>query len=372
MNEEQLNKLFQEVREMPSETSPDDVSAWVGGAVQSVGSGLFTKSFFTFKGIAMITTLVSIIGIAVYSHFGPAEVPTVSKPETPASAVEIPQPSMISPASQSVPQPQSEKSADEPSAPVPIQADRIAEVPLLPVEPGIAAKITTVPALPVLPLQTGSPEKEQLFRESFTRLKISSAMTVWITQGDMCDVRVETEDGSNQDAIKIEQSGETLELSVRWKKFRISDLGTINVYVTVQELKGLEVSGAVEVYSKNRLNNTRLDLELSGAVRTDLEVSGGEVKVETSGAVDLKLRGDCRYLDIETSGATKVIAPELVADICIIETSGASEVDVRAVKELKIESSGASEVNYTGEPEILVIRSSGAAEVKKVKQSYKF
>lgn len=197
-------------------------------------------------------------------------------------------------------------------------------------------------------------------------------MKVWITQGDMCDIRVETEDGSNQDAVKIEQSGETLELSVRWKKFRISDLGTINVYVTIQELKGLEVSGAVEIYSKNRLKITSIEMELSGAVRTDLEISAGEAKVESSGAVDVTLRGDCRYLNVETSGAAKVIAPELTADTCIIETSGASKIDVRAVKELKVESSGASEVNYRGEPDILEIRTSGASEVKKVKQSYKF
>lgn len=374
MNEEQLNKLFQEVREIPPKTSPDDVSVWVSDAAQSVGSGLSTQSFFTFKGIAMITTLVSIIGIAVYSHFAPAEAPPVSKPETPASATETPQPLMLSPASKPVPkpQPQTEKSTEEPSAPTPYPTDRIAEVPILPVEPGIATKKIPTMALPILPLQAENPEKEQLFRENFTRLKISSAMKVWITQGDMCDVRVETEDGTNQDAIKIEQFGETLELSVRWKKFRISDLGTINVYVTVQELKGLEVSGAVEIHSKNKLNCTRLDLELSGAVSTDLEISAGEAKVESSGAVDVTLRGDCRHLDIETSGATEVIAPELVADTCVIETSGASKIDVRAVKELKIEASGASEVTYRGEPEILEIRSSGASEVKKVKQSYKF
>ena len=371
MNEEQLDKLFREVRKMPPETSPDDVSAWVGNAAQSVGSGLSIKSFFTFKGIAMITTIASIIGIAVYTHFVPSEKTDESVPEMPVPVAEQPRQTITPPVAQS--EPVRLESIEKPLlAPVQPQAARMAEIQTIPVIPVIVFDRQPVKNAPVPVQLKDEPEEDVVFRENFTRLKISSAMKVWITQGDMCDVRVETEDGTNQDAIKIEQFGETLELSVRWKKFRISDLGTINVYVTVQELKGLEVSGAVEIHSKNKLNCTRLDLELSGAVRTDLEISAGEAKVESSGAVDVTLRGDCRHLDIETSGATEVIAPELVADTCVIETSGASKIDVRAVKELKIEASGASEVTYRGEPEILEIRSSGASEVKKVKQSYKF
>ena len=149
-------------------------------------------------------------------------------------------------------------------------------------------------------------------------------------------------------------------------------MADINVYVTIRELKELEVSGAVEVVSKNKLTCGRLNIDLSGAVQTQLELSAGTVSVETSGAVELDLKGDCNHLDIETSGAAEVRAQDLKAESCSVETSGASSVDVRALKALRISSSGASNVTYRGEPEKLEVETSGASEVRKIVQGYKF
>ncbi|MFM8488429.1 MAG: GIN domain-containing protein, partial [Bacteroidota bacterium] len=118
-------------------------------------------------------------------------------------------------------------------------------------------------------------------------------------------------------------------------------------------------------------------MDLSGAVKTQLDLSAGDVTVKCSGAVKLELQGECKTLDIDMSGATKVLATEMSLDVCHVKTSGAGSIDVAVTKELQVDSSGASSVTYRGDPEVLKIRTSGAAEVrkfevKKLKETYKF
>lgn len=388
MNEEQLNKLFQEVREMPPETSPADVSAWVSSAAQSVGSGLLTKPFFTFKGIAMITTIASVIGIAVFSHFAPATINEQNQPVSPPVLndlnllpkieIEVPQFTVSETANRTTPLP-----AETETELLPTNGQIPKELTPLPFTlttldgQSIQSDVQSIHKTEIIPPSVGNqsiPDTRVKVWEDFTRLKISSAMNVWIIQGDQCDVRVETEEGIDKDVVQIEQNGETLELSVRWKKYKLGDnlKWGINVYVTVRELEKLDVSGAVHVQSQNRLNCNQLDIELSGAVETDLDINANDVKVETSGAVELKMKGNCKNLDAEISGAAELLAPELSAESCVIETSGAASIDVMALKALKVESSGASRVLYRGDPEKLYIGTSGASEVKKVVQGYKF
>ena len=379
MNEEQLNKLFQEVREIPPETSPADVYSWVSSAAQSVGSGLSTKSFFTFKGIAMITTIASVIGIAVFSHFAPPPPAEQSQPQiqetvesetvtSPLAVVRTPLPVKEVVVREQAPEPAPERFVPELPAeilPLPVQ------------QPGLPA-LERVPALSGISRLSVAPESVPAVREDFTRLKISSALKVWITQGDNCDVRIETEEGSDcRSLVDIDQSGETLELALKSGLLKLRDFHAINVYITIRELKELEVSGAVDIRSKNKLLCQQLNMDLSGAVKTQLDLSAGDVTVECSGAVKLELQGECKSLDIDMSGATKVLATEMSVDVCHVETSGAGSIDVNVIRELRVDSSGASSVTYRGDPEVLKIRTSGASEVrkfevKKLKETYKF
>lgn len=379
MDEEQLNKLFQEVREMPPETSPSDIYSWVSSAAQSVGSGLSTKSFFTFKGIAMITTIASVIGIAVFSHFAPPPPTEQSQPQIqetveseivtpPLAAVRTPLPVKEVVARERAPEPAPERFAPELPAeilPLPVQ------------QPGLPAP-ERVPALSGISRLSVAPESVPAVREDFTRLKISSALKVWITQGDNCDIRIETEDGEDcSSLVDIDQSGETLELALKSRRSKMIVLNNINVYITIRELKELDVSGSVDVHSKNKLLCQQLDMNLSGAVKTQLDLSAGDVTVKCSGAVKLELQGECKSLDIDMSGATKVLATEMSVDVCHVKTSGAGSIDVNVIRELRVDSSGASSVKYRGDPEVLKIRTSGASEVrkfevKKLKETYKF
>jgi|GEM_PF-2060745 len=423
MNEEQLNKLFQEVRETPPVTSPDDVSAWVSSAAQSVGSGLSTKSFFTFKGIAMITTIASVIGIAVFSYFAPATANDNSGVHSVSPEFNVVTNTKAAPPNVLI----NDRIARGPVNSTGAQtglSQKVEQFEMLPQsQPSRVAFVKTTVSGELLssdirrqdpdsiPLTNGtsltgvSLEKvspDAKVWDNFTQLRISSAMKVWIIQGDKCDVRVESLHPQKKAVVLVKQKGELLEISMDSKQVKkkgaaqrdtlpgqpieiIPDqpsassplwgeqnLADINVYITIRELKGLEVSGAVEVVSKNKLTCSRLNIDLSGAVETQLELSAGTVSVETSGAVELDLKGDCNHLEVETSGAAEVRAQDFKAESCSVETSGASSIDVRASKVLRISSSGASNVTYRGEPEKLEVETSGASEVRKIVQGYKF
>lgn len=68
-------------------------------------------------------------------------------------------------------------------------------------------------------------------------------------------------------------------------------------------------------------------------------------------------------LNAEASGASRLIATDLIADDVKANASGASTIEVTAIRELAADASGASSIRYGGSPEKVKPNASGASTV---------
>lgn len=188
---------------------------------------------------------------------------------------------------------------------------------------------------------SGNVLTEQRNVGEFKSVDVSGAFKVEITAQKDFSVEVEADDNIlplvktevADGVLKIEREGNS------WKS------GTVTIRISAPNIENLEVSGASKV-SMTDLNNDFLNLDVSGASK-------------------INLGGKTNRLKMDLSGASKIDAENLTAENVSVKASGASKINVFASDELNADLSGATKLNYSGDPQNVVEKTSGASSIKK-------
>ena len=199
---------------------------------------------------------------------------------------------------------------------------------------------------------------------NFSTIEVSSAIELQLSQGPEDAVAVSGEGKENTDAIKTEVKDGHLKIWYEQKNW-LKNRGKTRVYVSAKALKGLGASGASEININGVLSSDVLTIKMSGASDFKGEVKAGSLQIQLSGASDANLLGSAANLKVEASGASHLKGYDFLADNCLIEASGASDVQLTANKVINVEASGASNVFYKGGGQEGKIKSSGASSVSR-------
>jgi hypothetical protein len=175
----------------------------------------------------------------------------------------------------------------------------------------------------------------------FTRLEISHAFRVYLTQSDRYEVII-TADDNMWDALDVFKSGNTLKIGVDPGAFSVQNV-TLEAEISMPSLERASVSGASRLTGE--MDTGDITLEVSGASRLTLGGSGGDLRIDASGASQVDLAG-------------------FVVGDADVEASGASTVTVHVTGRLNADASGASRVEYLGDPRLGNIDTSGASSVR--------
>jgi hypothetical protein len=192
----------------------------------------------------------------------------------------------------------------------------------------------------------------------FTGIRTSSVVHVEISQGDACAVTVEGPADKIKD-LKTEVNDGILSVSGANE----SDENDIKVKVTVKNLRLIDMSGASNTSSVNKITTDTLQIIGSGAAEIKLDVQATTIKSVLSGASVLRISGNTSRIEGVLSGASQLKAYTLMADKVMVTTSGASSAHVSASSSLTAASSGASEIHYQGNPAEKNVSSSGASNI---------
>jgi hypothetical protein len=209
---------------------------------------------------------------------------------------------------------------------------------------------------------SGNIVKQDRTVSSFNGIDVSGAFSVMLTQGTTNAVTVEADDNL-MDLIKTEVRGNVLYIE---NKRPISGSKSLKVYVTFQELKSLDLSGAVEVSSMNKLTLADLSIDGSGSSDCKLDMDVQKLGIDCSGGSKLKLSGSAKEVNLDASGSVDLLAFDFPAENYKVEISGAGKAEINVIKELNVEISGAGNVRYKGNPTKNIQDISGAGSVKKV------
>lgn len=242
--------------------------------------------------------------------------------------------------------------------------------------------------------------------DAFTKIKISSAISVYLSQGNTQGVAVSSEDDNATNKIITEVKNGVLKIYVEngaWNGWNWSNKH-LKAYVTFTTLEMLDVSGASNVELTDPISVGDLDLDLSGAsnmkgiikssgeVKFDLSgasnshvdfsassfelsesgasnfkgsVNSAETNFDLTGASTVDIDGSTTNLIISASGASNFKGGDLTASSCKVEATGASSASINVSKEIQATASGASSIHYSGGASITNLDVSGGSSVKK-------
>jgi len=208
---------------------------------------------------------------------------------------------------------------------------------------------------------SGNVIKEIRKVETFNKIEAGGAFDIVIVKGDNQSLVIKTDDNI-MSKITTKVSGGELRIST---KGNINNATTMKVFITMKELKGIDLSGACSLVSESRFENDKMEIEMSGAANSELKISCKNLDIEISGAATTNLSGYATELKAEVSGAGNLKAYDLELQTANIDCSGAATTKIFVTKSLKAEASGASNVYYKGNPKQVSVNTSGAGSIKR-------
>lgn len=201
---------------------------------------------------------------------------------------------------------------------------------------------------------------------NFTGVHISSAIDLFLSQGDDIGVAISATDTKVRERIRTEVKDGVLRIwfdSKGWGDWRGNK--HMKAYVSVKTLNSLKADGACDVRLMGKIKADKLSLDMNGASDLSGELECSTLDMDISGASDTKLKGNIGSIAVRVSGASSLKGWDLVTDFCEIDASGASSIDVVVNKEMKVKASGASDINYKGSGVIREMKTSGASSINK-------
>lgn len=195
---------------------------------------------------------------------------------------------------------------------------------------------------------------------SFTGIKVSSGIDVYLKQGNNISVEVEADENLHE-YILTEVKGDVLHVYV--DRVNIRQAERKRVYVTMDEIESIATSSAGDVTGETPIKAENLELSASSAGNITLDVTADEIEVDISSSGDITLSGEARLLDASLSSAGDLNAFKLNVREAEVSASSAGDADVSVSEKLTARSSSAGDINYMGNPKYVDAHSSSAGSI---------
>jgi hypothetical protein len=194
----------------------------------------------------------------------------------------------------------------------------------------------------------------------FSNLTISGAAEVIFTQADSTSLKVVTTEKQFEN-ISIRQEDNTLYL--RTKGNYKED---IVFYLSAPSIRSLEISGASNFKSKNKLTTDSLFFNASGASNIKADIANQFISLVLSGASDIKFTGTTDFIRANISGASSLKSYSLTAKKADVVASGASSAKLFVTEKVVANATGASSIRLKGNAPDIKADASSSSSISKV------
>lgn len=197
---------------------------------------------------------------------------------------------------------------------------------------------------------------------SFSGVKVSEGIDVFLKKGDKEEVRVQVSDTDPSNVI-TEVAGDYLKIHMKDGRYRNVEA---TVYVTYVMLDKLSASSAGSIFSEGSIETDRMEISASSAGSIEVTINAGSAEVSSSSAGDVELNGKVGKLSVSAQSAGEVDAYDLIAEEVEADASSAGSVKVSATNALEARASSGGNIRYRGNPDRSNTNSSSGGSVRKM------
>lgn len=181
----------------------------------------------------------------------------------------------------------------------------------------------------------------------FKKIDIGGAYSIIVRQGTEFGVTADSDNQENIDDIKVMVEDGVLRVK-RTQEFNLFDADKwerIGLVITMPTIEGLSLSGANKTLVTDFKGLAKLNVDISGASKSEIHVDADQLSVNISGASKATLKGSAKSAKLDAHGACKLTATEMTIQNADVNASGASKVELSRVPNLNRHASGASKIN---------------------------
>lgn len=203
--------------------------------------------------------------------------------------------------------------------------------------------------------------------KKFDKVEVSAGIDLFISMGNRQEVKV-VADEDIIDEVKTEVRNGTLHVTMDNSGFfNFFNWGngskSKQVFVTVTELRGIDVSSGADVKSENTLKGDQLELDASSGSDMEVEVIFRDISLEASSGSDVKIRGRAKTFRAHASSGSDINGRQLEASVAHVKASSGSDISLTVTEELEASASSGGDVTYYGNPELKEIETSSGGDV---------
>jgi hypothetical protein len=182
----------------------------------------------------------------------------------------------------------------------------------------------------------------------FDRIHLKGAGKVFLTRGENPSIEIKTDDNILP-VIKTEVTDRKLVISHKNYNPRPT---TLNYFITVNDLKGIAVSGSADITSDSKLVSENFSADISGSGDMRLELEVGNLDSDISGSGTMRFSGKTDSLAASITGAGNIRAFDMQAKNVSLKITGSGDCEVNASETLNVKITGSGDVKYKGSPQI--------------------
>lgn len=196
---------------------------------------------------------------------------------------------------------------------------------------------------------------------TFSEMKISRGMNVYITQGNTTSVRV-VADANLLDVIETEVEGDVLVIS---SEANIKKCTSKKVYVTTPNLESIKAFAGCNVYSESTINSEELQLSASAGSNMKIIVETDQLNTSASAGSNISIEGESGAIKGKASSGSNIKAGNLTVNNSELKVSSGANIWITCTQKLNGSASSGGNIFYSGNPSNTEIHKSSGGNVIK-------
>ncbi len=209
--------------------------------------------------------------------------------------------------------------------------------------------------------------------EDFHSINLNSRYTVYLKQSNETKIEVralkevldisefDVENGVLNINIKRDEKNKSV-----WEQ--IDDIKInpkLDVYISMKEVRSLNVFGNGKIFTENSIASNKLDLNLSGSGTLAADIKGENLSINHSGSGLMKLQGYANQADLTQSGYGKIEAFKLDLKTMNARLTGAGNAEVNVKESLIASVYGSGTIRFKGNTNEVTKKEYGLGKVER-------
>lgn len=200
--------------------------------------------------------------------------------------------------------------------------------------------------------------EERISNESFSGIKASNGLNVYVTQSTNNTVKVQA-DENLLDLIKTEIKDNTLHI---YTSENIGKCEAKKILVNFSQIDNISTSSGSSLMGTNIIKASDLSLKSSSGSSLEIESETNTVSCKSSSGSTIELSGTTESVSAKASSGSSIKANNLLSSDCSTDASSGASIKVNCSNSIKAESSSGSTIKFSGNPKsILKDKSSGGS-----------